>query len=340
MNKDEAIKISIIIPIYNVSDYIEDCLKSVYRQTYPYIEVILVNDASPDNSMTLAIPWITKLQERKYTVQVINHPVNKGLSAARNTGIRTATTNWIYFLDSDDELTPECINLMVEKIKLYPLVDFVIGNIKVIGKNIIFPLTCHPYVNNNKDILNDYTTSKWYVMACNRLYKRSYLLQNNLFFKEGIYHEDDLYSFRLATTAQAMATVYENTYIYKLRFNGSITSQRKLKNFEDMLAINAEKYKYILQKYQSGDFSIAPTYCIDIAYWFFCILIANKCMSMKSKCHLIKQMKNEYNMITPFIGNYSNIKYKMLFYLFKCPSALIYLFISIRLIKQRITKEI
>ena len=71
-------KVSVVIPIYNVAPYIADCLRSVYAQTYPSLEIILVNDATPDDSMIQAAPWIEKLQER-YEVKVVNHPRNRGL---------------------------------------------------------------------------------------------------------------------------------------------------------------------------------------------------------------------------------------------------------------------
>lgn len=331
MKEGKSINVSIVIPVYKVSAYIADCLRSVCEQTYPHIEVILVNDATPDDSMEQAAPWIQQMQERGYAVLVVNHPENKGLSAARNTGIKAATTEWVYFLDSDDELAPQCIEWMVEQVKLHPSVDFVIGGIKVVGSNWNYPLTCRPYVDTNREILQDYTASKWYVMAWNHLYRKSYLLEHNLFFREGLLHEDELYSFQVATTARAMATVYEETYIYKVRSAGSITAQRKLKNYEDMLEINAIRYGYILRKYQSGDYSVPFTYCLDITYWFFCTLIANRSIKLNIKLALIKRMKGECSILTPFVGRLSGIKYKMLLAMQKWPSFLVYLFVRVRL---------
>lgn len=88
--------VSIIIPIYNVQDYINDCLYSVYIQTYSEIEVILVNDCTPDNSMSIAHSNIEKLKKR-FNVKIIDHKSNKGLSAARNSGVKEATGEWVYF---------------------------------------------------------------------------------------------------------------------------------------------------------------------------------------------------------------------------------------------------
>lgn len=334
MNEQIVMKVSIIIPVYKVSAYIADCLRSVYEQTYSCVEVILVNDATPDDSMEQAAPWIQKMQCRGYIVQVVNHPVNKGLSAARNTGIKAATADWIYFLDSDDELTPKCIELMVEQVKLHPSVDFVIGGVKVVGTNWKYPLTCRPYVDTNREILQDYIATKWYVMAWNHLYRKEYLLQNNLFFKEGIYHEDELYSFQVATTARAMAAVYENTYVYKIRSNGSITSQRKLKNFEDILSINIEKYDYILQQYKAQRFIIPFTYCIDIIDAFVCSLVSNQLVKFKDKMALISFLKKRYVTVIPY-KKALNRRYEILSWFLRFPSSLIYLFAYFRLLLIR-----
>ena len=334
MNEQIVMKVSIIIPVYKVSAYIADCLRSVYEQTYSCVEVILVNDATPDDSMEQAAPWIQKMQCRGYIVQVVNHSVNKGLSAARNTGIKAATADWIYFLDSDDELTPKCIELMVEQVKLHPSVDFVIGGVKVVGTDWKYPLTCRPYVDTNREILQDYIATKWYVMAWNHLYRKEYLLQNNLFFKEGIYHEDELYSFQVATTAQSMATVYEETYVYKIR-SGSITSQRKLKNFEDILSIDIEKYDYIQRQYKSRTFVIPFSYCIDIIDSFVCSLVSNQLVKFKDKISLISCLKKKYLMVLPYKAAL-NRRYEILSCLLRFPPSLIYLSAYFRLLLIRI----
>lgn len=334
IGKKDIIMVSIIVPIYNVSLYISDCLRSIYEQTYPYLEVILVNDATPDDSMEQAAPWIEKLRE-KFEVKVVTHSQNRGLSAARNTGIRTSTTNWVYFLDSDDEIVPFCIELLVGQVELYPNVDFVIGGVKVVGSNWKYPLTCQPYVDNNKEILQDYVNGKWYVMAVNHLYRKEYLLQNDLFFKEGIYHEDMLYSFQIAMTAQTMAVVCLDTYIYKVRSVGSITSHRKRKNFEDLILINSEKIETILQKYNVGDFSIPFTYCLDIVYEFECCLVENKVLSWGVKKYFVDCMKKEYNTVKPYKNGVLNVKYKLLYIMQTFHPLLICIFVRLRLLLSK-----
>lgn len=315
------LKISLIIPIYNVSSYIADCLRSVWRQTYPSLEIILVNDATPDDSMNQAAPWIEKLRER-YEVKIVNHSNNRGLSAARNTGMKVATADWIYFLDSDDEITPNCIEILAAQVIKYPDVDFVIGGVKLVGATWNFPLKCDAYVKDNKNILRDYTTYKWYMMAWNRLYRNNYLQKYGLSFKEGLLHEDELFSFQIATTAQSMATVYEDTYIYKVRSTGSITAQRKLKNFEDILFINKEKYAYIQKQYQAGIHIIPFTYGLYLLYNYALALAQNKKVGQKDKIRLLSSAKQAFDSLSPYKNEQIGLKHTLLTWLFKMPPRL------------------
>lgn len=315
-----AFRVSIVIPVYNVAAYIGDCLRSVYEQIYPQLEVVLVNDATPDDSMERAAPWIQKLQE-KFEVKIISHSVNKGLSAARNTGMKEATGDWIYFLDSDDEITPDCIELMVTEVEKHPDVDFVIGNVKFVGATWDFPLKCKAYVTGNEKILHDYTTYKWYMMAWNRLYKKTYLLQNNLYFKEGLLHEDELYSFQVATTAQAMAAVYEETYIYKVRSVGSITAQRRLKNFEDISYTIKEKCAYILKQYRSGVFVIPYTYGLECIYGYTISLLENRVLKKRDKIRLLSTLQKAYSPLDVYMKGHLAWKQELLRWIYKLPAS-------------------
>ena len=323
-------KVSIIIPIYNVAAYIGDCLRSVYEQTYPQLEVVLVDDVTPDDSMEQAAPWIQKLQE-KFEVKIISHSVNKGLSAARNTGMKEATGGWIYFLDSDDEITPDCIELMVAEVAKHPDVDFVIGNVKFVGSTWNFPLKCSAYVAGNENILRDYTTYKWYMMAWNRLYKKTYILQHNLYFKEGLLHEDELYSFQVATTAQAMAAVYEETYIYKVRSVGSITAQRKLKNFEDIAYTLKEKCTYILKQYRSGVFVIPYSYGLECIYGYTISLLENRVLKKKDKIRLLSALQKAYSPLDVYMKGHLAWKQELLRWVYKLPANWVLMLVRWRL---------
>ena len=116
-------KVSIIIPVYNVASYIEECIQSVLDQTYPDLEVVLVDDCGTDHSMELAENLIRK-SNRSSIFRIEKHDRNRGLSAARNTGIKTATGEYLYFVDSDDKISQDCIEKLVQFVRSYPQVIF------------------------------------------------------------------------------------------------------------------------------------------------------------------------------------------------------------------------
>ena len=104
--------VSINIPVFKCEKYILRCLESVKNQTYKNLEIILVNDCTPDESMTIIKQFVNENPD--LTVKVYEHEKNSGLSVVRNTGINASVGEYIYFLDSDDEITEDCIALLVE----------------------------------------------------------------------------------------------------------------------------------------------------------------------------------------------------------------------------------
>jgi glycosyltransferase involved in cell wall biosynthesis len=237
--------VSIIIPIYNVESYVERCLLSVLNQTYDDIEIILVDDCGQDKSMEIANQVIQNHRNR-YRTAVLKHLHNRGLSAARNTGIKAATGDYLYFLDSDDELPLIAIEtLAFLAMKYNP--DFVIGNISTTNTNRDYSLQMKniEFIEGNTKILNLFSQGKWHEMAWNKLINKEFVLNNNLYFYEGLYHEDALWSFQLATKTKSMAVAYLPTYIYHVRKN-SISQNLQQKNIDDLIFI-LNQIKYIIQ---------------------------------------------------------------------------------------------
>ena len=242
----QNIKVSIIIPVYNVEPYIERCIKSVLRQTYRNLEVILVDDCSPDRSMDLAKEYINKNLNENSDLQFLflKHDHNRGLSAARNTGIDAATGEYVYFLDSDDEITEDCISVLVKPIGNDKF-DCVIGNIVAIGSDDpYFQLRGEGIYNSTKSIANAYLQEKWYPMAWNKLCRISFLKEHCLFFKEGLIHEDELWSFQLACTLQTLFAVKKHTYIYYIRPNSIITGNSIKTRTVNLLKVLRGMYEF------------------------------------------------------------------------------------------------
>ena len=189
--------ISIIIPVYNVAPYIEDCLHSVMRQTYAGdMECFIVDDCGTDDSIAIAERMITEYNG-SIRFEMLHHDHNRGLSAARNTGMERATGDYIYFLDSDDEITEDCLEKMMAVVMEHPEVELVQGSYEVNGvtypRKSINPLT---YTVSNQEVREClYLRSQVTSSAWNKLVKRSFIINYHLLFKEGLLYEDFLWQF-------------------------------------------------------------------------------------------------------------------------------------------------
>jgi hypothetical protein len=233
-------KISVIVPVYNVAPYIAACLQSVMHQTcQDALECILVDDCGTDNSMEV-VGEMLQSYEGPIGFKVVHHTQNRGLSAARNTGMAEATGDYVYFLDSDDEITPDCIQCLATPLQQEAF-DMVVGECRIEGGSIPGVALQLPggTILRGKEILHAYRLQQWYMMSVNKLYRLDFLRHNALQFKEGILHEDELWSFQLACLAQSMTIISAETYIYKLR-QGSITehtlSPRHITSLNTILA--------------------------------------------------------------------------------------------------------
>lgn len=215
------LKVSIVVPVYNVSAYIKRCLDSIAAQSYSDIEVIFVDDCGTDDSVSQIKEFIA---ESEMSCELLHHNRNRGLSAARNTGLEAATGDYVYFLDSDDDIAPDCIESLVESLNLWQY-DVVVGNYNVIGGDCYSPLLLpEGPLYSNDDIIKAYAEGKCYVMAWNKLCRREFLLKNKLFFKEGLIHEDVLWNFMVACKADSLYVVKQSVYNYYVRSASIMTS--------------------------------------------------------------------------------------------------------------------
>lgn len=224
-------KISIIIPIFNTEPYIYECLQSVANQILTeQFECILVDDCGSDRSMDIVEQFLVDYSG-PICFMIIHHDTNRGLSAARNSGIMAAHGQYLYFLDSDDTITPTCLQSLLQLAKEYDS-DLVQGGF--FSSSLVLSdfdsISCPLFIDNRKEIkrrLLDYNRNP--VMAQNRLVNRSFILQYNLFFKEGIVHEDNYWTFFLAKHVKRMIISHEKTYFYRLT-PGSITNNVNVHN--------------------------------------------------------------------------------------------------------------
>lgn len=291
-------KISIIVPIYNVEKYIKSCIDSIIQQDYPNIECIFVNDCTQDKSMIIVNNC---LNEYKGSIEfkIINHENNLGLSAARNTGVKRSTGDYLYFLDSDDELySTDSISILAKEAEEYPQVDFIIGNIQLVNstkKSLSYNFLKHKVITNNIQILNDYIESKWYMMAWNKLINKKFFVKNQLWFLEHYLHEDERFSLQLALCAENMVYCPYKTYKYKIRETGAITSKLTMKHVLDSKYIVYENAKSILQyknldKINYTDFIVTSFYHLIRK-----ILSPQLDIDNKTRFELLTQVKKDFD---------------------------------------------
>lgn len=174
-------KFSIIVPVYNVEDYIEKCIESIEKQTYKDYEIIIVNDGTKDKS-------IDKIKDKK--VKIINQK-NKGLSAARNKGVEYAKGDYLIFLDSDDYWKKDLLKEINKSLENNP--DIVRFQIQEVGedKKIIKKYNEQPFTNKNGEESFELISQYHFVEnAWCYAIKREYYLKEKFTFKEGTIHED------------------------------------------------------------------------------------------------------------------------------------------------------
>ncbi len=219
------ILVSVIIPVYNVDQYIERCVLSIMNQACKdvKIECILVDDCTPDNSIAIAQKVIDSYVGRtEILFKIVKHEKNQGLSAARNTGMLNATGDYLFFIDSDDYIYDDCIEKLFDVIRKYPDVEVVKGNH---SGSIVIDVAKIP----SGPIDNDMLLRLLYmgiipVMAWNTLIKRSLLQKCNVTFMPGLVHEDNLWTFQLFRHVSSFVFVPDMTYYYEENNANSITA--------------------------------------------------------------------------------------------------------------------
>lgn len=237
--------ISIIIPVYNTEEFLSRCIESVLKQDYPNIEIVLINDCSKDNSERI-------IKEKLHLVFhcksiVINNKENLGLSNSRNIGIHHSTGEYLFFLDSDDELADEQVITKFYKKIIDAKADVCISETQQI-RNKEFIQNNYHLIKSEKNsldhgILEHYMKGEWAAIACNRLYKKQFIIDNKLTFFPNIVNEDELWSFQVYLKTKKIVFLKEKTYYYYIGENtNSITFLNK-NNFRSLEIILFEKLK-------------------------------------------------------------------------------------------------
>lgn len=229
MNK--LVNISIIVPVYNVEKYLEECLNSLLNQEFDNYEIVCVEDKSTDNSLDI----LEQYKKKSSKIKIIKNFKNMGLSATRNIGLREAKGKYVLFVDSDDMVKPGSLKILYNLAESN-MVDVVYFNMEFLNdeenglirekvKNKTYDgiytgmeLFCR-YIKEN-----DYKVEAW-----RKFIKRDVLIENGIFFYEGIINEDMLFSFLLAVKSEKAMDLNKELYIYRQRKGSIMWSQRKEK---------------------------------------------------------------------------------------------------------------
>lgn len=226
------IKLSIVIPVYNVEKYIKPCIESLYKQGLPeeIFEVILINDGTPDDSMKV----IDSILSSHTNITVINQS-NQGLSISRNNGLKRAKGNYVLFIDSDDLLVENSLNEMLETAFSHSLdilkADLIKLSNKAIASNDSIqqqPISKSIKIKTGEDgFVEDYDPMASYSVL--NLYRREFLLSNNLFFIERIYFEDVAFTVDTYLRAKRFMSIPRTFYIYRQHDNSIMSTMSKQK---------------------------------------------------------------------------------------------------------------
>lgn len=227
--------ISVIIPVYNVKQYLYKCVKSVIEQTYYNIEIILIDDGSTDGS-TILCDEMANIDSR---IKVI-HQENKGLSGARNTGLDCCSGRYVMFLDSDDFIEMDMIESLYQRI-LIDRSDMAICPYKYVdelGNETCFELERQcDFEDNvlNRDEMfykiSHMTQGYWfYVIACSKLYKKE--LFNDYRFQIGRIHEDEFAMHHIINNVNKVSVLKKPMYLYLQRANSITNKEISIKRLD------------------------------------------------------------------------------------------------------------
>ena len=230
---------SIIIPVYNVEQYLEDCVESVLvqREMLGQIEIILIDDGSRDNSGLLC----DRLAEKHEKVLVF-HKENGGLSSARNCGVANASGKYVMFLDSDDVIESNTLQKLKDAVVQHPGTDVIVFDGAEDDKKSQSPMRrlvqteIQCFESGKEYLLFQYQRRNLNVEACLHVWRRAYLKDHNIHFTEGILHEDVEFTPRALLECGKVVSLPDQFYRYMVRENSISTQKNKEKNARDLFA--------------------------------------------------------------------------------------------------------
>lgn len=323
-------KVTLAIPVYNVEKYVRDSILSAFNQTYKNIEYLIIDDKSTDNSMTI-VNEVASLYSDKREIKIIDHVINKGLGDTRNTAIKEATGEYIYFMDSDDTISPICIEILMKYMDETP-VDFIASSRcrknfdgKLIANDTYKPeliignneleVARFRYVNNNKIL-----AEVW-----NKLYNMEFLRKNNIKCISGVHVEDVSFSFQVNLAARSCRLVPDITYTYHVYEGQSFAAFKNNRNRADYLIECFREIKAfdlnIIEKYKNRkEYGALLTGILNVSLVHAKMVYKSNVYSKDEKEKIISELLKYPLSFCGFIKLRSNIINNLFYYILNIDS--------------------
>ena len=310
------VNVSIIIPVYNVEKYLRQCLDSVINQTYKDIEIIVVNDCSPDNSLQI----IKEYQQKDDRIVLVDLEKNGGVGLARKEGMKVAKGKYITFVDSDDWVKKDYIEVLYNSIIKY-------------NTDVVFS-KFERYDNNSKNIINNKEKINYYnkvicsindkknlilsepKILINLIIKKDFIVANNITFPKEVPGEDVLFILKLIAINSKIIYIKDTVYFYRENRDSSImTDINKKLNFDyDVLFSFFDKILNVFK--QVGTFDIYKKELFVFLFIFFCREVTEKNLTSKQYFDSVDVFKKKFYQNDFSFLKIKNIKNKIRLFVF------------------------
>lgn len=251
----DNVKVSVIVPVFNTEKYLKECVDSIINQSLKDIEIIFIDDGSNDNSLSI----LEEYAKNDKRIKIISK-LNEGQGVARNIGIKSAVGEYIAFVDSDDFIRIDMLEELYNHSKNKNL-DICMCKVSTYDdvthevKNDLWYYSLEVFKNFRKNVFKHTDTIDFTceisVTPVNKLYKRSFLIDNNCLFAENYIFEDELFFYDVYLNAKRVSIINKNLYYYRVNRAGSTVTESTDTDYSDILTI----FKLIQQKF------------IELGYW-------------------------------------------------------------------------
>lgn len=278
--------ISIVIPAYNVEKYLERCVVSCLNQDLNKCnyEIIIVNDGSTDDSLNIA----KNLAENNDNIHVISQE-NGGLSSARNKGLKMSQGEYVWFVDSDDWIEEKCLSMIISQCNSVDVLC--LSYIKTFENGSSDYVIMPPLVDDNTGT-SLFLTKKFCTPAQFYIYRKEFLIENDLKFYEGVFHEDMEFTPRMLCRAKTIRILTSPVYYYFIRENSITTTVNPKKSYDLLKVANSlssfsscindkeveKSFSYYISICINNALALTNNYTKDIINEFSLTLAKNSCL--------------------------------------------------------------